>query len=97
MSTIRVPAENKCYVLVLLDPEEGDMLGIWGPYDSLNTAEHAREELMGWPLNAGTWDIVLVKNFPVVPPSYGLFPTTSTNTRTGNITWTNNDGDVFQP
>lgn len=97
MSTFDKP-QPTWHVLVLLDPNEGDMLGIWGPYTSLAEAEIARDELEGWPIAPGTWEVIRVKNFPatVPAPSGYRMPITYTNTESGGtVTWTNNAGDVF--
>ncbi len=73
------------YVLVLTDPDEGDLLGIWGPYHSEEEANVARNELLKWPMQPGDWEIVALKQFPPVNPPY-------TGIRGGgSITWSNGD------
>ncbi len=82
------------HVLVLTDPNEGDLLGIWGPYDSLADAEAARDELMNWPLAPGTWEAIRIKKFPTtipaVPAGLPQYPPGvrgGTTTGPGTVTW----------
>ncbi len=90
------------HVLVLFDHEEGDLLGIWGPYATETDATAAREELNDWPLD-GRWEIVALKRYPTTT-SPGLtlrstdstYPpvTTTTSTLRGSSMYWNNDGNV---
>jgi hypothetical protein len=57
------PMAQPGYVLVLLDGNEKDVLGIWGPYADETEADWALKELNLWPID-GVWDKVPLKHFP---------------------------------
>jgi hypothetical protein len=54
-------------VLVYSHPDDSDIQGIWGPYDSEDAAKSALEELKTWPLDGGKWETVVLHEFRTTP------------------------------
>ncbi len=79
------------YVVTLTDPDDRELLGIWGPYPSTACSEAAKQELASWPIE-GEWSVVALKHYPVAPaPTKTPGPTQAAP---ATVWWSSADGNV---
>ncbi len=74
------------HVLVLRDQEE-KLLGLWGPYPSLDAAQQAADSLDTWPLSPGDLEPVKCLPFTVADDGSDALPPSGSTTGPYTVTW----------
>lgn len=75
VSAQTIPADRRpeadWHALVLWgDDTDSDLKGLWGPYESVDAATAALEELRMWPLD-GRWDLRRLNKFVALKAAAG--------------------------